>query len=186
MVLAEQRRLDLDERVLFAKLPSPELLAALRAGKGLENKDKLERISLAGRSLRRAQMRSALLVGADLREAQLQGASLWSAQLQGADLSWAQLQGAKLWLTQLQGANLRGAQLQGADLFAARLQGADLGGAQLQGADLRYSRLYRNGDPALSDLLNMHGTVVEPLSPKEFAEIPVSYTHLTLPTSDLV
>ncbi|MEI2780721.1 MAG: pentapeptide repeat-containing protein [Candidatus Competibacter sp.] len=137
VILAEQRRLDLNERALFAKPPNPELLAALRAGKGLENKDKLERISLAGRSLRRAQMQSALLVGADLRSAQLQGAALSGAQLQGADLSGAQLQGADLWGAQLQGAVLWEAQLQGADLGGAQLQGADLGWAQLQGADLR-------------------------------------------------
>ena len=136
VVLAEQRRLDLVERALFAKPPSPELFAALRAGKGLENRDKLERISLAGRSLRRAQMWSALLVGADLRSAQLQGADLSWAQLQGANLRGAQLQGARLWSTQLQGANLGGAQLQGASLRVAQLQGADLSGARLQGADL--------------------------------------------------
>ena len=62
VILVEQRRLDLNEQALFAKPPSPELLAALRAGKGLENKDKLERISLFGRNLRRAQMGSVLLV----------------------------------------------------------------------------------------------------------------------------
>jgi hypothetical protein len=37
VILAEQRRLDLDEQALFAKPPNPELLAALRTGKGLEN-----------------------------------------------------------------------------------------------------------------------------------------------------
>ncbi|MCA9181316.1 MAG: hypothetical protein KDA51_07675, partial [Planctomycetales bacterium] len=40
IILAEQRRLDLNEQALFAKPPSPELLAALRAGKKLENIDK--------------------------------------------------------------------------------------------------------------------------------------------------
>ncbi|MDG4551008.1 MAG: pentapeptide repeat-containing protein [Candidatus Contendobacter sp.] len=141
VVLAEQRRLDLNERALFAKPPSPELLAALRAGKGLENKDKLERISLAGRSLRRAQMESALLVGADLRSAQLQGADLSQARLQGADLRWARLQGADLGGVRLQGAVLVGAKLQGADLVIAELQGAVLMGAELQGADLMGAEL---------------------------------------------
>ena len=213
IILAEQRRLDLNEQALFVKPPSPELLAALRAGKGLENKDKLELISLAKRSLRRARMFRALLVGADLRAAQLQGADLsWAqlqgadllvaqlqsadlrgaelqgadlreAQLQGADLSYSQLQGASLVGAQLQGADLRMAQLQGAslqmarlqgaDLRMARLQGADLRMAPLQGADLRSSRLYRNGGPALSDLLDIRGTVVEPLSHDEFSAIEV-------------
>ncbi len=151
VVLAEQRRLDLDERALFAKPPNPELLAALRAGKGLENKDKLERVSLADRSLRRAQMKSTLLVGADLRNAQLQGAVLWGAHLQSAvlwgahlqsaDLSGAQLQSAVLWGTHLQGADLWAAQLQGANLSRAQLQSADLSRAQLQGANLSWARL---------------------------------------------
>ncbi len=135
VILAEQRRLDLEEQALFGKLPSPEFLAALRAGKGLKNKDKLERISLAERSLRRAQMKFVLLVGADLRNAQLQGAVLAGAQLQGAVLRLAQLQGANLAWAQLQGANLEEAQLQGAVLRSAKLQNANLGLAQLQGAN---------------------------------------------------
>ncbi|MDG4561326.1 MAG: pentapeptide repeat-containing protein [Candidatus Competibacter sp.] len=141
VVLDEQRRLDLNEQALFAKPPSPELLAALRAGKGLENKDKLERISLLGRSLRRAQMGSVLLVGADLRGARFQGAVLLAAQLQGADLQWAQLQGAFLLDAQLQGVVSSGARFQGADLSQARLQGADLRWAQLQGAVLSAAQL---------------------------------------------
>ena len=221
VVLAEQRRLDLAGRALFAKPPSPELLAALRAGKGLENKDKLERISLAGRSLRRARMMFALLVGADLGSAQLQGANLRGAELQdanlshaelqdadlsqaelqgtdlsdarlrGADLSRAELRGANLFLAQLQGvdlsdarlegadlspaqlqgANLRGAQLQGANLSGAELWGVDLSRARLRGADLKNATLYRNGDPERSDLLDVRGTVVKPLSPEDFSEI---------------
>ncbi|WP_246327309.1 pentapeptide repeat-containing protein [Candidatus Competibacter phosphatis] len=153
VVLDEQRRLDLNEQALFVKPPNPELLAALRAGKGLENIDKLGRIFLAHRSLRRTQMRSTLLVGADLRGAQLQGASLLGAQLQGA--------------------SLLGTQLQSASLSQAQLQGADLRMAQLQGADLRSSGLYRNGGPALSDLLDIRGTVVEPLSHDKFSAIQV-------------
>ncbi len=181
VVLAEQRRLDLDERALFAKPPSPELFAVLRAGKGLENKDKLERISLTGRSLRRAQMRSALLVGADLRNARLQGAVLSWAQLQGADLWGAGLQGADLSWVRLQGAVLPGVGLQGAYLWGAGLQGADLRGAGLQGANLEDATLGRNGDPARSDLLDMRGTVVRSLSPEEFSEIQTMLESIPFP-----
>ncbi len=220
VILVEQRRLDLNEQALFAKPPSPELLAALRAGKGLENKDKLERISLLGRSLRRVQMQDALLVGADVRRtelqgadlsfaqlqgaelkgaqlqgadlsgaelqgvdlsfaqlqgvdlsfAQLQGADLSGAELQGTDLSFAQLQGTDLSFAQLQGADLSGAQLQGADLSGAQLQGADLSGAELQGADLSGAGLYRNGNPAESNFLDIRGANVEPLSQEKSLE----------------
>ncbi len=141
VILAEQRRLDLNEQALFAKPPNPELLAALRAGKGLENKDKLEPISLVERSLRRAQMRSAMLVGTDLRGAQFQGADLKWAELQGANLSLAQLQGASLFEAQLQGANFSRAQLQGANFSRAQLQGANFSRAQLQGANLSLAQL---------------------------------------------
>ncbi len=190
-ILAEQRRLDLNEQVLFAKPLNPELRAALRAGNGLENKDKLEPIFLVNRSLRHAQMRSALLVGADLRRAQLQGADLSGARLQGADLSEAQLQGvesraaqlqgadlseaqfqlADLLVAQLQGADLSGTQLQGAFLYEAQLQGADLRGARLQGADLSESTLYVNDDPAQSDLMDVRGANVTPLSPDDLSKI---------------
>ena len=199
VVLDEQRRLDLNEQALFAKPPSPELLAALRAGKGLENKNKLERISLLGRSLRRAQMRSALLIGADVRRARLQGANLIGARLQGADLRGARLQGADLLgaalqgadlsgaalqgagllvaklqgadlsRAELQGADLLGAALQGADLSVAKLQGANLSVAKLQGADLSEARLYQNGYPE-SKLLDIRGAIVEPLSQEELLE----------------
>jgi len=171
VILATQRRLDLNEQALFAKPPNPELRAALRAGKGLENQDRLEHVSLRNRSLRRARMISAVLTGADLRlarlqgadlrfaqlqgakfelthlqetnltSAQLQGAILMNAQLQGTDLTSAQLQGAVLMSAQLQGAVLKDAQLQGADLTSAQLQGADLTSAQLQGAILRGTQL---------------------------------------------
>ncbi len=141
LVLSERRRLDLSEQALFAKQPDPELLAALRAGKGLENKDKVERISLVGRSLRHANLIQALLTGADLRKAQLEGANLERANLQGADLERANLQGADLERANLQGAFLHFVQLQGADLERANLQGANLLGAQLQGADLEQADL---------------------------------------------
>ncbi|MER2530270.1 MAG: pentapeptide repeat-containing protein, partial [Candidatus Competibacter sp.] len=141
VILAEQRRLDLNTQALFAKPPNPELRAALQAGKGLEYYDKLELISLTDRSLRRAKMVAAVLVGADLHGAQLQGADLGGAQLQRADLGRAQLQGANLWGAGLQGANLWRTRLQGANLEGAELQGANLWGASLQGAYLHKAEL---------------------------------------------
>ena len=126
IIIAKLRRIDLNEKALFAKPPDPELLTALQMGKRLENNNKLEGISLVNRGLRRARMWAALLVGADLRLAQFQGADLGRAQLQEA---------------QLQGADLSGALLQNADLRGALLQDQYRGRALLQGADLRWARL---------------------------------------------
>ena len=65
----------------------------------------------------------------------------------------------------LPGADLPGADLRDATLIRADLSGADLSGADLSGANL--SGAYLTG-------ANLSGAN------------PVSYTHLTLPTSDLV
>jgi uncharacterized protein YjbI with pentapeptide repeats len=79
----------------------------------------------------RANLSSALLSGAKLREANLMGADLGGANLQGADLTQANLSYANL-----QGVNLTGATLTEAALMGANLQGADLSGATLTWAIL--------------------------------------------------
>jgi hypothetical protein len=83
-----------------------------------------------------ANLRSAYLRDANLRSAYLRDANLRSAYLRGADLRGADLGGADLRSAYLRGADLGGADLGGADLRGADLRGADLGGADLRGADL--------------------------------------------------
>jgi hypothetical protein len=72
------RFLNLSEQVLLAKPTKPELIAQFREGdpEKVEEAKEVEQVKLRGRSLRGASFESALLPGADLREAQLQGAHL--------------------------------------------------------------------------------------------------------------
>ena len=71
---------------------------------------------------------TACLLGADLRHAVLCGANLCGANLFRADLFYANLRGANLYGANLRGANLYGACLLGADLRHAVLCGANLSG----------------------------------------------------------
>ena len=91
---------------------------------------------------RRANLRNANLIGADLRDADLSGANLRYADLSGADLSGADLSGANLRYADLSGADLSGADLSGANLRNANLIGADLRDADLSGAVLMGSISY--------------------------------------------
>lgn len=85
----------------------------------------------------RANLRYAILHGADLRYANLRGADLTGADLHGAILRGAYLRDANLSGADLYGANLCGAILSGTDLRGADLRGAILSGTDLTGADLR-------------------------------------------------
>ena len=85
---------------------------------------------------RRADLRSADLICADLGGANLRDAGLICADLSGADLIWADLRGADLRDADLSGANLSGANLRDADLRSADLSDADLRDANLICADL--------------------------------------------------
>ena len=96
----------------------------------------------------------------DLVGADLTEAWLPRADLRGADLTDARLLGAGLYGANLSDSNLTEAILTGANLVGANLVGANLKRARLWEADLRRADL-RGADP-------------------------VSYTHLPLPTSDLV
>lgn len=100
-----------------------------------------KRAILIGADLREANLTGADLGEAILRKADLSGASLFNARLFYADLRVANLCGAdlrnaNLFCANLRGANLRGANLSGAYLYGADLRGADLHGADLRGADL--------------------------------------------------
>lgn len=78
----------------------------------------------------------AILIGADLREANLTGANLSEAILRQADLRGASLFNARLFY-----ADLRVANLYGADLYGADLRGANLCSANLCRADLCDAKL---------------------------------------------
>ena len=88
-----------------------------------------ERADLRGADLSYANLRGAILSGANLR-----GADLSYAILSYAILSGANLRGADLSYADLSYANLRGADLSYADLSYANLSGAILSGAILSGA----------------------------------------------------
>jgi hypothetical protein len=87
------------------------------------------------------------LSDADLRYAILSGADLRDADLRGADLSDADLRYAILSGADLRGADLRGAILSGAILSDADLRGVDLRYADLSGAILSDA----NGLPIAAD-----------------------------------
>jgi uncharacterized protein YjbI with pentapeptide repeats len=141
LFINEKRILNLQEYRLFANHLDPEIIVQLRSTDWAKALPKVEPVILQGRSLRHANLYSALLCRADLRHADLRGASLYNVQLQNAHLSHAQLQGADLSYAHLQGAELSYAHLQGAVLFEAKIQGADLSHAHLQGAVLLITKL---------------------------------------------
>ncbi|MEE9604000.1 MAG: pentapeptide repeat-containing protein [Candidatus Scalindua sp.] len=91
-------------------------------------------------------LRSAVLYGIDLsnanlRSANLSRANLRSTNLMDADLSSADLSGASLHGADLRSANLRGANLGRANLSSANLIGSDLSSADLNRADLNRTDL---------------------------------------------
>jgi uncharacterized protein YjbI with pentapeptide repeats len=92
-------------------------------------------------------LRNAVLIGYELRQANLAGANMTGAHLGGAYLDRAQLvsavlKKAKLFRAHLGAADLQGANLQGADLGGAHLADANLTGANLRGALLRGTNFY--------------------------------------------
>ena len=121
----------------------------------------LNELSLAGRSLRFADFRSAKLQGVNLEDAELQGANLEDVNLQAANLAGAKMEGALLSGAKLQYADLSEAELRSANLQHARLQNAylnktlllntflekaqlqnaDLGGAELWGTNMRDAQM---------------------------------------------
>jgi uncharacterized protein YjbI with pentapeptide repeats len=153
----EWRRLVVRGRLLVAKEPAPELMAALLAEGELERAEILRLFSrgldLSGRSLRNADF-----TGSDLYDVKLRGADLTGAILEGADLSGADLNplgieswsGARLAVggdarrTRLGELNNEGFEptiLEGAHLARVVLERAELLRARLAGTDLRESRL---------------------------------------------
>jgi len=90
-------------------------------------------------SLNLANLDSAMLKGADLRDVDLQGAIMSNADLRDADLRGADMRGTNLQNAILRSTNLCDVDMRGADLEGANVQGADLQGANLRGAILKGS-----------------------------------------------
>ena len=147
----------LNVRGLWLVSTSPaDVFASKGDGSSTENFDfaewsSLNKLSLAGRSLRFADLRFAKLQGVNLEGADLQGANLEGVNLQYANITKAKLNGAFLSAAKLQRAifaeaelrsvSLRNAALQRASLNRARLRSAHLKEAQLQRADLAEAKL---------------------------------------------
>jgi uncharacterized protein YjbI with pentapeptide repeats len=92
-------------------------------------------------------LRDAILIGYDLRQADLARANLSGAHLAGAYLDRARLvsavfTNAKLFRAHMGSADLQGANLEGADLGGAHLGDANLTRANLRGALLRGTNFY--------------------------------------------
>ncbi|KAJ0735796.1 hypothetical protein HanPI659440_Chr11g0436391 [Helianthus annuus] len=84
----------------------------------------------------RANLRGALLAGANLESANLHCCRLCDADLRSAHLQWAKLTDVNLEGANLEKANLKAANLTGAKISKANLKGANLQGARLIGVKL--------------------------------------------------
>ena len=87
-------------------------------------------------NLETANLRSAILVGNNMRNVDLSGAELIAAALQYSDLQGANLTNANLGNAHLTGADLRGADLSGAQPLITELCNTKLDGANLSGVDV--------------------------------------------------
>ncbi len=142
------------DAVDHTKFDTEEKLEAATETVSLRKRD-LRGAVLIGAKLRKADLTAAALQGAKLDDSDLRNANFgcqasrklvygsgdYCAQLQGASLDSADLRGASLYRTQLQGASLNSAQLQGASLDWANLEGASLDGADVEGASLQGTQL---------------------------------------------
>ena len=124
-----------------------------------------------------ANLRGAVLSGADLRDADLSGAVLSGAVLSGADLRYANLIGANLSRADLSDANLSDANLSYAKLSDANLSRANLSRANLSDANLSRADLIGANlrDANLSDAnlsrANLRGADWIPVIPNIHASV---------------
>src|SRR5262245_16985906 len=120
------------------RMADPAHIAELKKGVAAWNAWRRENPDIVP-DLSDANLRGAILSGADLRQADLRGAILSGAKLHDADLFMADLSGgailsgASLIAADLFKADLSGANLRGGNLFIARLVDTDLAGADLTG-----------------------------------------------------
>ncbi|MEO5906838.1 MAG: pentapeptide repeat-containing protein [Saprospiraceae bacterium] len=114
----------------------------------------MDQVSFANADLRDAVLSGANLIGINLSEADLSGAILDSANLTSANLSYANLWGAHLTKAKLNRTNLRGTDLRWAELNEADMQGSDLYESDLTSAQLTKADLRR----ALMRYANLNST----------------------------
>ena len=86
-------------------------------------------------------LRGARLSGADLSRAQMERADLRDAELEEANLSSARLERARLRTARLNGSNLQHASMEGAILINAKLDDAQMEGVHLRDAKMQYAHL---------------------------------------------
>ena len=108
-----------------------------------------ERIDLANRNLRYADLENCILTRADMHNTQLQGANLKKTHLQAVKLDNAKLQGVDMMSAKLQDAMVLNAQMQGASLIAADMSDAyfdesNLSKVRMMGADLKNISFYKS------------------------------------------
>jgi hypothetical protein len=96
----------------------------------------LASLDLSGALLDRANLAGAWLLECNLEQASFQGANLERAWCAGACLREANFQSSALARANLRGCDCRKARFPGANLIAANLDGADLRGADLAGGNL--------------------------------------------------
>jgi uncharacterized protein YjbI with pentapeptide repeats len=153
---------DLEEAVLpntnlaGANFEGAYLIDANLAGANLEGANfegaSLENTNFEGANLTNANFKDvetmestkfnrAILIGANLENANGKETELNAANLSGANLTNANMIVPRLALANLQGANLQGARIYAANLRDANLQGVNLQGANLEDGDLTNANL---------------------------------------------
>ena len=132
-------------------------------GRGIVTAESHDRLRLFGTDLRRANLSSASLAGADLEGADLRMSWMPAAQLQGADLTDADLRDAWLQRADLTGADLTGAVLDGSHMEGACLRGAILDRTSMRGATADAVTQWPDGfDPLQAGVSSTSGTAAEP------------------------
>jgi hypothetical protein len=162
-----------------------EAVSAWR-NKVMEDKKDLEGANFAFAPLQEvdfslANLRDAILFGADLQGAQMRYADLHGANLFEANLQEEKMTGVRLAGANLSSANLRNALLERAHLHNVDLSSADLSGADLREADLRAANL-QEADLSGSDMraANLHRTNLLRIQYVEYLRLPESLQGLVL------
>ena len=191
---------DIREAVLKARVSGVDLYGAdLRMAN-------LSDVDLYGADLRMANLSGANLYGADLRRANLSGANLYGADLYGADLRMANLSGADLYGADLRRANLSGAKsipsITNAQASILPESGQFQGWKKCRKGVLVRVMIGKNAKRSNATGRKCRAEYVKVLevigaevgisqrdNKTEYRAgkiVPVSYTHLTLPTTERV
>ena len=135
-------------------------------------------LNLGYTDLRMADLISAHLEKAFLRESRLDGAYLIESHLEGVDLRHAHLEEATLWEARLEGADLAHARLQGADFTDAHLEAAVFTDAYLSGTNFRGAYLNGAIDLTVEQLAGVHTLYEAQLDPFLLEHIQRVCPHL--------